>query len=703
MKVLVAMSIMLLPALLFAQEVAVDSPNPFFEEWTTPFGVPPFKEIRNAHYLPAFERGMAEHQAEIAAIVGSQEEPTFPNTIEALERAGELLGKVSHVFYSLLGALTDDELDEIARQISPRLTGHFDDILLNAKLFARVKAVYDHKDALKLSTEEQALLEETWQDFVRGGANLDAEKQVALRTINEQLSLLTLQFGQNILKEDNKFQLVLETPEDLNGLPARVIDGAAKAAGERGLDGKWVFTLHKPSLFPFITYSTRRDLREKMYRGYIERGANGDELDNRSLIMKIVNLRTRQANLFGYKNYAEFALARRVAANPENVYRLLNKLWRPALARAKRELAEMQALADGEGADFKLASWDWWYYAEKVRKARYDLDDSQLRPYFELSRVQQGAFDVAAQLYGIQFIERNDIPTYHKDVRAFEVQEADGSHLGIFYTDFFPRASKRGGAWCGTYRDSHRRDGKKVHPVVNNVGNFSMPTADKPALLSFEEVTTLFHEFGHALHVLFNDTKYVRTADAVRVDFVELPSQIMENWASEPEVLKMYARHYETGEPIPDELIAKLQKSATFNQGFETVEYLAASLLDMDWHTATLAGEIDVDAFEEESLNGIGLIPEVISRYRSTYFRHIFSGSYYAAGYYSYIWAAVLDADAFEAFKENGLFDRKTAAAFRNHVLSKGGTEDQMILYKRFRGTDPKIEPLLKRRGLLED
>jgi peptidyl-dipeptidase Dcp len=361
----------------------------------------------------------------------------------------------------------------------------------------------------------------------------------------------------------------------------------------------------------------------------------------------------------------------------------------------------MQKMADSEGGKFKLASWDWWYYAEKVRKARYDLDDKELRPYFEVNRVRQGAFDVATRLYGITFVERKDVPVYHKDVKAFEVLDADGTHLGLFYTDYFPRASKRGGAWCGTYRDSHRRDAKKVYPVVNNVGNFSMPTAEKPALLSFEEVTTLFHEFGHALHVLFNDTKYVRTADAVRVDFVELPSQIMENWAAEPAVLKMYARHYETEAPIPDELIAKLQQSATFNQGFGTVEYLAASLLDMDWHATNHEGEIDVDAFEKKTLDKIGLVPEIISRYRSSYFRHIFSGGYYAAGYYSYIWAAVLDADAFEAFKENGIFDQRTAAAFRTHVLSKGGTEDQMILYKRFRGADPKIEPLLKRRGLL--
>jgi peptidyl-dipeptidase Dcp len=703
MKVLLAVSILLLPLSLLAEEAVVEAPNPFFEEWTTPFGVPPFDKIQNAHYLPAVERGIAEHQAEVDAIVGSKDAPNFTNTIEALERAGELLDKTSHVFFSLLSARTDDELNELAKTVSPKLSKHFDNILLNAALFARVKVVYDSKEELKLTVEEQALLEETWQDFVRGGANLDEEQKGELRAINQKLSVLTLEFGQNILEEDNGFQVVLEKQEDLDGLPARVIDGGAKAAKERGLEGKWVFTLHKPSLFPFITYSTRRDLREKMYRGYIERGANGDKLDNREILKKIVLLRTSKAKLFGYSSYAEFALARRVAANPANVYELLNKLWTPALARAKRELAGMQELADSEGGKFKLESWDWWYYAEKVRKARYDLDDKELRPYFEVSRVRQGAFDVATKLYGITFEERKDVPVYHKDVKAFEVLDADGTHLGLFYTDYFPRASKRGGAWCGTYRDSHRRDGKKVYPVVNNVGNFSMPTAHKPALLSFEEVTTLFHEFGHALHVLFNDTKYVRTADAVRVDFVELPSQIMENWAAEPAVLKMYARHYETDAPIPDELIAKLQKSATFNQGFGTVEYLAASLLDMGWHATNHEGEIDVDGFEKKTLDKIGLIPEIISRYRSSYFRHIFSGGYYAAGYYSYIWAAVLDADAFEAFKENGIFDQKTAAAFRTHVLSKGGTEDQMILYKRFRGSDPKIEPLLRRRGLLEE
>ena len=698
MNTVLILSLFLLPVFTASAGDAVAG-NPLLEKWETPFGVPPFEQIENRHYVPAFEQSIKAHQEEIIAITADPQAPTFANTIEALDRSGALLSKVRHVFYGLLGARTDDEMNEIAKTVSPMMSAHMDNILLDEKLFFRIRTV--HEKGEKLTVEQQAMLEEYYQDFVRGGANLAAKQKDELRSINEKVSLLTLQFGQNILKEDNRFQMVLDKQEDLSGLPDRVVEGAAKAAKERGLEGKWVFTLHKPSLIPFITYSDRRELREKMFRGYVERGAHGDKLDNREIIKKIIALRIGKAKLLGYKTYADFALARRVAATPENVYKLLHKLWKPALAVAHREAADLQKLIDEEGGDFKLQAWDWWYYSEKVRKQKYDLDEKELRPYFELGRVQQGVFKLAGKLWGVRFVERKDIPTYHQDVNAFEVQEEDGTHLGVFYTDFYPRASKRGGAWCGTYRDSHKHGGKKVYPVVNNVGNFSMPTADKPALLSFEEVTTLFHEFGHALHVLFNDTTYLRTADAVRVDFVELPSQIMENWASEPEVLKMYARHYETGKPIPDKLIDKLEKSGTFNQGFATVEYLAASFLDMDWHTAAHGESVDVDAFEKAALNKIHLLPEVVSRYKSPYFRHIFSGGYYAAGYYSYIWAAVLDADAFEAFKEAGLFDRKTAAAFREHILSKGGSEDQMEMYRRFRGAEPKIEPLLKRRGLM--
>ena len=530
-------------------------------------------------------------------------------------------------------------------------------------------------------------------------ADLNPEDKAELRKVNEQLSLLTLQFGQNILWETNKFAMLLDKQEDLSGLPERVISAAAQAAKERGHEGKWVFTLHHPSLIPFLRHSDRRELRERMFKGYIERGSHQDELDNRENLKKIIALRIEKAKLLGYKNYAEFVLARRRAQKPENVYKLLRQLWDAALPMAKRDAQDLQALIKKEGQDFKLQSWDWWYFAEKLRKARYDLDENELRPYFKLANVLQGAFTVANKLYGIKFAERQDIPKYHQDVKTYEVQEADGQHIGIFYVDYFPRTSKRGGAWCTGFREQSRKDGKKIAPLVTNVGNFSMPTGDKPALLSLEEVSVLFHEFGHALHGLLADTTYEGSQKNILVDFVELPSQIMENWATEPAVLKMYAKHYQTGKPIPDQLIEKIVKSQYFNQGFGMVEYLAASFLDMDWHMLEQVEGTDVDAFEAKSLQKIGLIPEIVVRYKSPYFNHIFGGDYYSAGYYSYYWAEVLDADAFETFKENGLFDQKTARSFRDNILSRGGSEVPMTLYKRFRGAEPKIEPLLKRKG----
>ncbi|MBW1807434.1 MAG: M3 family metallopeptidase [Deltaproteobacteria bacterium] len=674
--------------------------NPFFEEYATPFDAPPFDRIKNEHYLPAFEKAMELHSRQVAEIVGRSEAPTFENTVEALDRAGEPLTRVARTFFGLMSADTNDEMQKIAQKLVPRLSKHKDDILLNQDLFKRVKVIYEKKDELKLNVEQSTLLQELYLDFVRGGADLDDQSKVRLREINKQLSLLNLKFRENILKENNKFEIVLEKKEDLAGLPERVVAAATKAAKERGHEGKWVFTLHKPSLIPFLQFSSRRELREKMFSGYISRGNNGDELDNKENLKKIIALRVEKAKLLGYKTYADFQLVRRMAKNPKNVYKLLDQVWKAALPVAKREAEELQALIKKEGQDFKLQPWDWWYYAEKLRKAKYDLDENELRPYFKLENVLNGAFEVATKLYGIQFKERDDIPKYHKDVRTFEVQEKDGSHIGIFYVDYFPRASKRGGAWCGGYREQSRREGKKITPLIVNVGNFSMPTGDKPALLSFEEVETLFHEFGHALHALLADTTYAGSSDNIKVDFVELPSQIMENWASEPEVLKMYAKHYQTNEPIPDQLIEKLEKSRYFNQGFVTVEYLAACFLDMDWHMLDQAEKLDVVGFETKSLDKIGLIPEIVVRYKSHYFAHIFSGDYYSAGYYSYVWAQVLDADAFEAFKETGLFDQKTAESFRKNILSRGGAEDPMTLYKRFRGAEPEIEPLLKRKGM---
>ncbi|MFC1493208.1 M3 family metallopeptidase [candidate division KSB1 bacterium] len=677
------------------------SGNPFLKEFDTPFGVPPFGEIRTEHYMPAFEEGMKQHRAEIDAIVNNSEAATFENTIEALEYSGELLTSVSNIFFSVNGVMTNEAMQNVAQRIAPDLAKHGDDISLNEALFARVKSVYEQRDELDLNAEQSKLLEDAYKGFVRGGANLGPEEKAKFREINEELSVLTVKFGDNVLKEDNGFKLVIDSEEDLAGLPPAVISGAAETAEELGETGKWVFTLHKPSLIPFITYSEKRDLREKIYKAYINRGNNDDEFDNKTTASRIAVLRYERAKLLGYETHAHFVLEENMAKVPQNVYDLLNQLWTPALAMAKNEAREMQAMIDREGGNFKLASWDWWYYADRIKKEKYALDDSQLKPYFQLENVIQGAFDVATRLWGITFNERFDLPKYHEDVKVFEVKEADGSHLAILYTDYFPRASKRGGAWMNSYRDQYStRDGEMIYPIITNNGNFSKPTGDEPSLITFEEVSTLFHEFGHALHGLLSKCTYPSlSGTAVPRDFVELPSQIMENWAGDPTVMKTYAKHYETGEPIPDELIDKVKNAGHFNQGFITVEYLAASYLDMDWHTISESAEKDALSFEDRSLGRIGLIPEIITRYRTPYFRHIFAGGY-SSGYYSYIWAEVLDQDAFEAFRENGIFDPATALSFRKNILEKGGTEDPMTLYLKFRGSEPKIDGLLKKRGL---
>ena len=650
--------------------------------------------------MPAFKEGMKQQQKEIEAIVLNPETPTFGNTFEAMESSGALLRKVSNVFGVLNGSMTNEKMQKIAKEIAPLRSKHWDDILLNEKLFQRIKEVYGKKDKMNLTEEQQILLEKYYKDFVRSGAILDEEKKAKLREINQELSLLSVQFGENILKENNRFELIIDKEEDLAGLPQSVITGAVEAAVERGKEDKWVFTLHKPSMIPFLQYSEKRKLREEIFTAYISRGNNNDELDNKTILSRIAALRVEKANLLGYKTHADFVLENNMAKKPENVYDFLDQLWKPALKMAKAEAKELQEMIHKEGKDFALQPWDWWYYVEKLKKAKYDLDEEMLRPYFKMESVRNGAFFVAQKLYGIQFIENTDIPRYHEDVRVFEVKEADGSHIGILYTDYFPRASKRGGAWMNSFRKQSKQGGKEIHPVITNNGNFSKPTGDKPALLSSGEVSTLFHEFGHALHGLLSDCTYNRlSGTSVPRDFVELPSQIMENWAFEPEVLKMYSKHYKTNEVIPQELIDKLKKSSHFNQGFATVEYLAASFLDMDWHTLEESEELNPEKFETESMNKIGLIPEIVVRYKSPYFGHIFSGGY-SSGYYSYIWAEVLDADAFEAFKETSLFDRKTALAFRKNILERGGTEDPMMLYKQFRGAEPKVDPLLKRRGL---
>lgn len=679
---------------------AQDSGNPFFTEWKTPFKTPPFNKIKDEHFEPAMVQGMKQHLEEIRSIANNPEEPTFENTIEAMEYSGELLTNATNVFFNMTSANTNDSLQNIQQRMAPLLSKHGDDILLNDTLFQRVKAVFEKKDELELSNEQETLLEKYYKDFVRGGANLNDEKKAALRKINEELATLTVKFGNNVLAEDNAFELVIENEADLAGLPEAAVIGAAEAAKQRGHEGKWVFTLHKPSMIPFLQYSEKRDLREKIFKAYINRGDNDNKYDNKEILSRIAALRVERAKLLGYKTHAHFVLEENMAKEPANVYDLLNKLWEPALTMAKKEAYELQSMIFDEEENFKLQPWDWWFYAEKLKKAKYELDDEVLRPYFKLENVRQGVFDVANKLFGITLDERNDIPVYHEDVKVFEVKEADGSHIGILYVDYFPRESKRGGAWMSSYRKQSRKDGQMITPVICNVGNFSKPTGDKPSLLTFEEVSTMFHEFGHALHGLLSNCSYERlSGTAVPRDFVELPSQIMENWASEPEVMKSYARHFETDEPIPDELIEKIKKARHFNQGFATVEYLAASFLDMDWHTLETPEEKDAIQFENKSMKKIGLIPEIVVRYRSPYFRHIFSGGY-SAGYYSYIWSEVLDADAFQAFKETSLFDKETATKFRTNILAAGGTEDPMVLYKRFRGAEPSIEPLLKRKGL---
>lgn len=698
--IILALGVGFLTARSAQNEIDKSMKNPFFTEWTTPFGVPPFDKIKVEHYVPAIKEGIKEQETEIEAIVTNSAAPTFNNTILAMDKSGALLDKVTGVFYPLSSADTNDEMQAVAREISPLLTKHRDNIMMNPELFKRVKAVYNKRNSLDLDAEQLRVVEKYYQDFVRSGANLSVNDQEKLRELNTELSRLSLEFGENLLAETNKnFKLVIDNEEDLAGLPDDVIARAAQAAKQTGDDGKWVFTLAKPSMIPFLQYAENRDLREKLYRGYFMRGDNDNEFDNKEIIKKIVKLRDERAELLGFDNHAEYIIDVNMAKTPEAVYDFLMKLWEPALEMAKQDVKEMQAIIDREGGDFKLASWDWWYYIEKLRQEKFDLDESEVKQYFSLENAKNGIFYVVENLYGLKFIKRDDLPTYHPEAEAYEVQEADGSHLGVLYMDFHPRNGKRVGAWSTGFRQASYRDGERIPQIGSIVMNFTRPAGDTPALLSFDEVSTFFHEFGHALHGLFTDGPYDRTAGSVPRDFVELPSQIMENWAADPEVMKVYAKHYKTGEPIPDELIEKLVKAKTFNQGFITGEYVAASLLDMKYHTAENAKIEDVRAFENAAMDEIGLIPEFIPRYRSTYFAHIFSGGY-SAGYYVYIWAAVLDTDAFNAFKESGdLFNPELAAKFRE-LLAKSGSDEGMEVYRKFRGKDPSIEPLLEKRGL---
>jgi peptidyl-dipeptidase Dcp len=673
--------------------------NPFFTTWDTPFQAPPFDKIKTEHYKPAFEEAIRQQKAEIDSIATSTVAPTFDNTIRALEYSGALLTRVSSVFYPMTSANTNADIQKIQSEMAPILSSHNDDIYLNPQLFDRVKSVYSKRDELGYSVEQERLLNETYKRFVRAGAALSDDQKTRLREINSELSQASVAFGANVLAETNGYQMHITDEADLAGLPQGVKDAAAEVAKKAGKDG-WVFTLHAPSLTPFMQYAENRELRKQLYEAYLQRGDNGDDKDNKALVKKMAELRAERASLLGYPNHATYVLEESMAANPDNVYNLINRLWTAATPKFKQEAVEMKELAAEDGITEDLKVYDWFFYAEKLRKERFAIDAEAVREYFPIDQVTSGLFDVVNKLWGVTLKERTDLPVYHEEVKVYEVFEADGSHRGLVYMDFFPRESKRGGAWMTSFRKQYiDQNGNYVHPVVTIVGNFRRPSGDTPALLNFDEVTTYYHEFGHALHGLLSDRTYQSlTGTAVPRDFVELPSQIMENWPAEPEVMKSFAKHYKTGEIIPDELIDKMQASQTFNQGYNTVQYLAAAFLDMDYHTISAGTQVDPATFEAASMDKIGVDPSWL-RYRSTFFNHVFSGGY-SSGYYSYIWSEILDSDAFEAFKQRGLFDQATAQAFRTHILETGNTEDPMQLYMKFRGSEPSIEPLLKKRGL---
>ncbi len=675
--------------------------NPLLAEWHTEFGVPPFDLIQNEHYLPAFREAMAAHKAEVQAVIDNPEPATFGNTIEALERAGADYTRVARVFGAVNGAHTNDTLQEVARTLAPERAAHGDDIRLNADLYDRVRAVYDARADAGLTPEQAMLLEETHKGFVRSGAALDEASKARMREINAELAELTQAFGENTLAETNAYELYVTDEADLGDLPANLRELAAEEAVRRGHDSGWSFTLQRPSINPFLESSTNRELRRDIFMGYAMRGNNDNDHDNKDILSSMATLRAERARLMGYPTHADFVLSDNMAETPERVMDLLDQVWQPALAVARQERADMQAVMNGEGVSGKLEAWDWRHYTEKVRRERFALDQQDLLPYFEVNAVREGVFTVANRLYGLTFEAREDLPRWHPSQQVFEVKEADGSHLGVLYMDFFARTSKRGGAWMNSLQKQGRLDGE-TYPIVTTNFNFPAPTADGNALITFNDALTLAHETGHALHGLLSDVTYESLGGtSVPRDFVEFGSQVMENWMSEPQVLRLYARHYQTGEVLPDELVEKLQSSATFNQGFVTVEFVAAAYLDMAYHTLASGESVgDANAFEAEEMDRVGLIGEIIPRYRSTYYNHIFAGGY-SAGYYAYLWAEVLDKDAYQAFVETGdIFDSATADRLREEILSKGGTRKGMDLYRAFRGRDPSIQPLLDARGL---
>ena len=694
-KSLIAMAIVALTA------CGTKHDNPVLADSALPFGAPEFSKYQSTDYEAAFMEGLAEQRAEIDAIANSNSSPTFDNTIAALERSGKKLAKVTGIFFNLNETDADDVMRETEKKLSPILTEHSAYMTMNEELFHRVKILYDSKHAIGLTREQEMVLDKYYRMFVKGGALLDADKKAQLMEIEKQLSLASIEFGENALAETNAFQLVITDEKDLSGLPQSSINAAREAAKAAGKEG-WMFTLHKPSWIPFLQYADNRELRRQMYLGYINRGNNNNENDNKEVIARILKLRQQKAHLFGYETFADYQLEDKMAKTPEAAYNLLMTIWNATLPKAKAEAEELQKMMDAEGKGEKLEAWDWWYYTEKLREAKYALSESELRPYFSLDNVRKGAFMVSEKLFGMKFQPVEGLDVYHPEVETFEVLDADGSHLALFYTDYFPRATKRAGAWMNNIVEASNIDGENQRPMIVNVGNFTAPTGDTPSLLTIDETRTLFHELGHALHGFLTQTKYPSVSGtSVARDFVELPSQIMEHWAIEPEVLKTYALHYKTGEPITDELIAKMQAASSFNSGFETMELVGAALLDMEFHMLTDYTDFEANAFEKSVADKIGLLPQIAFRYRGPYFSHVFSGGY-AVGYYSYLWAEVLDADGFEAFREKGIFDEATGRSFRKNILEMGGSEEPMTLYKRFRGAEPNPEALLRNRGLID-
>jgi peptidyl-dipeptidase Dcp len=684
-----------------AAKAAATANNPLMKASTLQFEAPPFDKLKDTDYQPAIEAGMARQLEEMKKIADNPEPPTFQNTLEAMERSGTLLGRSARIFFALTAANTNDTLQKAQQEIAPKLAAHNDAITLDPKLFARVKAVYDKRDALNLDPESKRLVERYHRSFVRSGANLNDADKERLKALNTEESKLTTQFSDNLLKDTNDSAVVVENKAELDGLTDAEIAAAAAAAKDRKLEGKWLLPLQNTSNQPVLASLKNRSLRERVYKASISRGTRGNAVDNKAIVARLAELRAERGKIMGFKDYASFVLDDNMAKTPDAVTKLLSGMAPAAVKNAKAEAAKMQATIDQQKGGFQLAAWDWNFYSDQVRKADFDLDDTSLKPYFELERVlNDGVFYAANKLYGLKFKPRKDIPTYHPDVRAYEVQNEDGTVLAIWYGDFYARPSKRGGAWCSTFVDQSALLGQK--PVVFNVANYVKPAAGEPTLLTLDEITTLFHEFGHALHAMFSNVRYPYFAGtSTPRDFVEFPSQVNENWALLPEVLPNYAKHWKTGEPMPQALADKIRKSSKFNQGYATSEYLGSALLDMDWHTiAPGAPKQDVMKFEDASLKKYGLdYAAVAPRYRTPYFAHVWGGGY-AAGYYSYIWSEILDADAYEWFKENGGMTRKNGQRFRDMVLSRGGSDEAMSLYVKWRGREPTVDPLLERRGL---